>query len=54
MRIGTRDKPDIQHILGDPCIPWARTIQEKDIGVIIDFTLSFEHHIVAKTSPIQS
>ena len=48
MRIGNRDKPDKQYTLGDTHTPLARSDQEKDIGVIIDSHLSFEHHIAAK------
>ena len=47
MRIGTRGKQDRQLTLGDPCTALERTIQEKDIGVIIYSNLSFEHHIAA-------
>ena len=31
--------------LGDPCTPFAITIQENDIRGIIDSQLSFVHHI---------
>ena len=47
IRIGTRDKPDRQYNLEDSCTLLARTIQEKDIEVIINSKLSFEYHIAA-------
>ena len=48
MRIGHRDIPSCHFSLGNPSTTLAVTNQEKDIGVLIDSKLSFEHHIAAK------
>ena len=58
MRIGNSDKPTKQYRptlgLGDTLTPLTKSIQEKDIGVIIDSKLTFEHHIAAKINKANS
>ena len=56
MRIGNSDKPTKQYTLGlgDTLTPLTKSIQEKDIGVIIDSKLTFEHHIAAKINKANS
>ena len=54
MRIGRRDIPCHQYNLGNPPSILPISQQEKDIGVIIDAKLSFEHHIAAKINKANS
>ena len=54
MRIGRRDIPCHQYNLGNPPSTLPISQQAKDIGVIIDPKLSFEHHIAAKINKANS
>ena len=46
--------PERIYTLGDGYTPLKISDQEKDIGVIIDCKLNFEHHIVAKINKANS
>ena len=48
MRVGLKDTPERVCILGDGHTPLKISDREKDIGVIIDCTLNFEHHVAVK------
>ena len=54
MRVGLKDMSKRVYTLGDGYTPLKISDQEKDIGVIMDCKLNFEHHIASKINTANS
>ena len=54
IRIGHSKAETHEYYLGDPSLLMTESVEEKDLGVIIDTTLSFERHIASKISKANS